>query len=303
MPIRQNRPSTETFVEEFQDTIVPSAIPSSEFIDWGSIETQIEDYESQIEAIADLEGSNTDEFETRLADALMEADDTRKWIDFYFEVLGERGNKYSALEGVWKFYDVQQAIDSGDREQARELAEVLREIGLQYVVDTSEDLRDHYRGMLVGMETHSRKNRQGTCFEDLVEERMREITTRLNEAGYSVRMDDEVKTEYNDESGQAKTVDFALFEEGELRLVVEANAYKGGGSKPSEIRRSYNHVANRMRNDGVVFVWITDGQGWAKSLTNVLRESYNDITDIYNLHQAETELPNDVVRFFETGDA
>lgn len=301
MPIRQRRPETETFVEEFQETIVPSSIPSSEFIDWDGIEDEIENYEVQIEAILDLEDASETEFVEGLADALMDADDTRKWIDFYFELLGERGNKYSALEGVWKFYDIQRAIDSGDRKAARDLAKVLQRTGLQYVVDKA-DVRDHYRGMLVGMESHARKNRQGECFEDLVGEQIEEIAEYLNEKGFSVEVDDEYTTEYNDESGQKKTVDFALFEGGDLMLVVEANAYKVGGSKPSEIRRSYNHVAQRMRDDDVAFVWITDGQGWAKSLTNVLRESYNDITDLYNLHQAETELPEDAKRFFETGE-
>jgi hypothetical protein len=301
VPIRQRRPPTDTFVDEFQDTIVPSAIPSSEFIDWNGIEAEIENYEVQIEAILDLEDATEAEFVDGLADALMDADDTRKWIDFYFELLGERGNKYSALEGVWKFYDIQRAIDSGDRDAARDLAKVLQKTGLQYVVDKA-DVRDHYRGMLVGMESHARKNRQGECFESLVGEQIDEIAEYLNEKGFSVEVDDEYTTEYNDESGQKKTVDFALFEGGDLMLVVEANAYKVGGSKPSEIRRSYNHVAQRMRDDDVAFVWITDGQGWAKSLTNVLRESYNDITDLYNLHQAETELPGDVKRFFETGE-
>jgi len=56
-----------------------------------------------------------------------------------------------------------------------------------------------------------------------------------------------------------------------------------------------------MRNDGRAFVWITDGQAWEKSLTNVLRESYEDITDLYNLHQADEELPRDVLNFFKTG--
>lgn len=301
MPIRQRRPPVDQFVEEFQGTIVPSAIPSSEFINWSGIEDEIENYEVQIEAILDLEDVSEVEFVEGLADALMDAEDSRKWIDFYFELLGERGNKYSALEGVWKFYDVQRAIDSGDREAARDLADILQEIGLQYIVDAA-DVRDHFRGMLVGMESHARKNRQGECFEDLVGDQISEIAGRLNEEGYSVEMDDEYTTEYNDESGQKKTVDFALFEERDLRLVVEANAYKVGGSKPSEIRRSYNHVAQRMRNDDVAFIWITDGQGWAKSLTNVLRQSYDDITDLYNLHQAETELPDDVERFFGTGE-
>ena len=301
MPIRQHCPPTDEFVEEFQETVVPSAIPSSEFIDWSGIDDEIASYETQIEAIVELEDTSRSEFIDGLASALMSADDTRAWIDFYFELLGERGNKYSALEGVWKFYDIQRAIDSGDREVAEDLADILQKIGLQYVVDTA-DVRDHYRGMLVGMESHARKNRQGSCFEDLVGEQISAIADRLDDAGHTVEMDEEYTTEYNDESGQQKTVDFALFEDGDLRLVVEANAYKVGGSKPSEIRRSYNHVARRMRADGVAFVWITDGQGWKKSLTNVLRESYNDITDLYNLQQAETQLPDDVVQFFETGE-
>jgi hypothetical protein len=54
-----------------------------------------------------------------------------------------------------------------------------------------------------------------------------------------------------------------------------------------------------MNDDGIAFVWITDGQGWAKSLENVLREAYNDITDLYNLHQTENQLLEDIVRFFE----
>jgi len=300
MPIRRNRPPTDDFVEEFQDTIVPSAIPSSEFIDWEGISDEIDTYEEQIETVADLRDTSEEDFVEGLADALMRADDTRDWIDFYFELLGERGNKYSAVEGVWKFYDVQRAIDSGDRDEARNLASILQEIGLQHLVDTCEDIRDHFRGMLVGMETHARKNRQGKCFESLVEERVNEIADRLRQEGYDVSVDDEYVTEYEDETGQSKTVDFAIFEDDELRLVVEANCYKTGGSKPSEVRRSYNHVARRMRNDGRAFVWITDGQAWQKSLDNVLRQSYEDIVDIYNLRQAEDELPGDVLSFFET---
>lgn len=299
MVLRQHQPPTDDFVDEFQDTIIPSAIPSTEFIDWSRIEGQIENYEKQIGAIAKLEGVPEQAFIEGLTDALIDANDTRKWIDFYFEILGERGNKYSALDGLWKFYDVQRAIDGGDREAARGLAEELQKIGLQYVVEQSADVRDHFRGMLVGMETHSRKNRQGTCFEKIVGEQLREIIDQLQQEGYDAHVEAEYTTEYNDESGQKKTVDFAIFEGGVLHVVFEANCYKGGGSKPSEIRRSYNHVARRMRNDEVEFVWITDGQGWGKSLTNVLRESYNDITDIYNLHQVEENLRDDVLAYFK----
>lgn len=299
MPIRRRNPPTAEFVQEFQANVVPSAIPSAEFIDWDNMNAQIEQYNSQIEAVTKLRNVSTRTFVEGLADSLMAAEDTRAWIDFYFELLGERGNKYSAFEGMWKFYDVQRAIDRGEREAAVEIVDVLVDIGLQDIIDTA-DVRDHYRGMLVGMESHARKNRQGACFEALVEERVAAIIERLQQVGYTVSYTDEYGTRYDDESGQQKVVDFAIFEDDVLRLVVEANAYKVGGSKPSEIRRSYNHVAQRMNADDIAFVWITDGQGWAKSLSNVLAEAYDDLTDIYNLSQATHELPGDVVRFFET---
>lgn len=296
MPIRQHRPLTDEFVEDFLEHAVPSAIPNDWFINWDSINADIDRYGKQIDAITSLEDVTGEEFVEGVADALMAADDTREWIDFYFELVGERGNKYSSLEGVWKFYPIQRAIDSGDREKALGLASVLQDVGLQYIVDKG-NVRDHYRGMLVGMESHARKNRQGLCFEDEVEKRIVEVTKQLRDDGHDVRYDDEYTTAYNDDTGQEKTVDFAIVEDDELAVAFEANCYKVQGSKPSEIRRSYNHVAKRMRADDVIFVWITDGQGW-ESMVNVLAESHNDIVDVYNLHQADQHLADDLIAEF-----
>lgn len=296
MPIRQHRPPTDQFVAEFLEHAVPSSIPNDRFIDWDGINADIEQYEEQIEAIADLEDVREQAFIEGVADALMAADDTREWIDFYFELVGERGNKYSSLEGVWKFYPIQRAIDGGDRDAAIDLAGVLQDVGLQYIVDKG-NVRDHYRGMLVGMESHARKNRQGECFEDEVETRVQAVVDLLSENGYDVEYEAEYTTRYNDDTGQEKTVDFAVFVDGGLAVAFEANCYKVPGSKPSEIRRSYNHVAQRMRNDDVVFIWITDGQGW-ESMENVLAESYNDIVDVYNLHQADQHLADDILSAF-----
>lgn len=293
MPVRQNQLPTEDFTREFLSTVVPSAIPNERFINWDGIQEDLDRYESQIEAIIHLEGESEETFIEGVADALMAADDTREWIDFYFELMGERGNKYSSLEGVWKFYPIQRAIDEGDRAAAVELAEVLHQIGLQRIVDQG-NVRDHYRGMLVGMESHARKNRQGSCFEEQVEQRVKQVTTHLQDRGVDAMYEDEYTTQYNDETGQEKTVDFAIFVDGDLAVAFEANCYKVQGSKPSEIRRSYNHVSQRMRDDNVEFVWITDGQGW-ESMENVIRESYNDITDVYNLSQADVQLKGDIL--------
>jgi hypothetical protein len=303
MPIRQRRPPVEEFVEEFGDSVVPSAIPTEAFIDWENIEDEIERYSEQIDALEDLRDVSAEEFVEGLADALMSAEDTREWIDFYFELLGHTDTKYAALEGLWKFYPIQRKIDSGDRDVARDLASVLQNIGLQYLVDITVDVPAHFRGMKVGMETHKRKNRQGFCFENEVADRLERITGRLQERGYNVELIEQYNTEYQDESGQSKVVDFALLENGEPRVVFEANCYKTQGSKPSEIKRSYDRVSTRMREDGVECVWITDGQAWESSLANVLAEGYKDIVDLYNLEMVDEELDDDVLRFFESGPA
>jgi len=303
MPIRQRRPPVDEFVAEFSESVVPSAIPTEEFIDWQDIESEIERYSEQIDALEDLRNVSPEAFVDGLADALMDADDTREWIDFYFELLGHTDTKYAALEGLWKFYPIQRKIDAGDRDVARDLAAVLQDIGLQYLVDVTVDVPAHFRGMKVGMETHKRKNRQGTCFENEVASRLDSITVRLQNEGYDVELLEQYDTEYQDESGQSKVVDFAILEDGDTRAVFESNCYKTQGSKPSEIKRSYDRVSTRMREDGVECVWITDGQAWESSLTNVLAEGYKDIVDLYNLEMVDDELEDDILTFFEEGPA
>jgi hypothetical protein len=167
MHIRRYRPPTETFVEEFQGTVIPSAIPSAQFIDWERIREAIDAYAEQFRMLQELQGVSKQAFIDGLADIFITTDTPRVWVDFCFELLGERNNKYSAYEGVWRFNDLKQAFLAGDRGTAEEVATILQEIGLQHIVDTAS-LYDHYRGMLVGMETHKRKNRQGTAFEGLV---------------------------------------------------------------------------------------------------------------------------------------
>lgn len=301
MVIRQNLYSVEEFKKEFSRTVIPSAIPTSEFIEWEHIEDQVERFEAQMSALEQLRDVPESVFIDGVADALMKVDDTRECIDFYFQLLGHSDTKYAAMEGLWKFHPIQRAIDGGDRETAEDIAAVLHDIGLQYLVDVTDDVAAHFRGMKVGMETHRRKNRQGDCFEAVVLEELQSICDQLREKGYDVQLVEQYHTKYQDESGQSKTVDFAILSDGEPRIVFEANCYKASGSKPSEVKRSYDRVSTRMRKDGVECVWVTDGQAWAKSLLKLLGEGYADIIDVYNIEMVRTELNDDVLNFFENG--
>lgn len=303
MPIRQRLPPVDDFANEFLSSVRPSAIAMEDFIDWARIEEEISRYDQQFDWLEQQDQRTEPEFIDTVANQLLLVPDTREWITFFFALLGHSQNKtdYTALEGLWKFQDVTKAIDTGNRDQAHEIAEVLTEIGLKYVVDHAEDLRDHFRGYKVGMESHKRKNRQGTSFENALQKELNRIAENLRRQGYEIELVDEYGTAYRDESGQSKTVDFAFLRDGHPEIVFEANSYTGGGSKPSEVKRAYDRVSSRMRRDGIEFVWVTDGQGWPSSLSNLLQEAYVDIIDIYNLDMVQQELTADIRNYLENG--
>lgn len=81
------------------------------------------------------------------------------------------------------------------------------------------------------------------------------------------------------------------------RIVIEANSYTGGGSKPSQVKCDYDRVSTRMLNGGIECVWITEGGHWRSSLGNLLKETYVDFIDLYNLDMAHEELGSDVRNF------
>ncbi|MFM0782686.1 DpnII family type II restriction endonuclease, partial [Streptococcus suis] len=56
------------------------------------------------------------------------------------------------------------------------------------------------------------------------------------------------------------------------------------GSKPNETTRSYENLAEKLTEiSNVHFVWITDGEGWQRSKSN-LEEAFERIPRLYNLH-------------------
>ncbi|HFR3956694.1 TPA: DpnII family type II restriction endonuclease, partial [Streptococcus suis] len=80
-----------------------------------------------------------------------------------------------------------------------------------------------------------------------------------------------------------KKFDFAIHVNGQLYL-TEVNFYSKSGSKPNETTRSYENLAEKLTEiSNVHFVWITDGEGWQRSKSN-LEEAFERIPRLYNLH-------------------
>ncbi|MCB5231062.1 MAG: type II restriction endonuclease [Candidatus Cloacimonas sp.] len=148
-----------------------------------------------------------------------------------------------------------------------------------------KNLVDYVFGVEVGLDTNARKNRVGTAMESLVEKHINEIIAGdesikyisqatqksvLSQLGYEVEI-----------SETNKKIDFAIRRNDKL-FFIETNYYSGPGSKLKSTAGEYRDMHKYWNDQGIVFIWITDGLGW-KSTVNDLRETFDAIDYTLNL--------------------
>ena len=69
--------------------------------------------------------------------------------------------------------------------------------------------------------------------------------------------------------------------------VIETNFYSSQGSKLNETARSYELIANKVKQiDGLTFIWITDGIGWEHAKLP-LNETFNVLETLYNINDLD----------------
>ena len=148
------------------------------------------------------------------------------------------------------------------------------------------DLNDYVTGVETGLDSNGRKNRGGHQMENLVARYLteanipysREITTSEISSQFGIILPESIS--------QNKRWDFAV-KTPSILYAIETNFYTVGGSKPNETARSYKQIAEHARNvPGFVFVWITDGNGWASAKNN-LHETFCELETIYNISDME----------------
>ena len=80
----------------------------------------------------------------------------------------------------------------------------------------------------------------------------------------------------------------------EQLYVIETNFYASQGSKLNETARSYELIAQKVKQiTGVTFIWITDGTGWNNAKNN-LEETFNELETLYNISDLESGVLNNL---------
>lgn len=200
-------------------------------------------------------------------------------------LLATRGEKLIIREGLRNVeYDF-----SPQQPNLRLLSGFMRRSGLFDLLQNHmlEHVGDYVTGVEVGLDSNARKNRIGQVMEGLVEDCIKSIpgiTYHCQQYSRDVVLMGGVKlTSVLGADDAPKRFDFVVHNSKGKVFVIETNFYGSGGSKLNETARSYETLANKIKNiQGLEFVWITDGAGWSSAKSN-LKETFAVMEHLYCL--------------------
>jgi type II restriction enzyme len=154
---------------------------------------------------------------------------------------------------------------------------------------TIKNVPDYIFGVEVGLGTNGRKNRGGGIMEAIVEDLINVICQKNNYEYIAQATTASIKKRWGihfDPDKTNRTIDFAVKANSKLFL-IETNYYGGGGSKLKATAGEYKGLHDLISNQGIEFIWITDGQGWSGT-KKALRETFDYIDYILNLEFASS---------------
>ncbi len=170
--------------------------------------------------------------------------------------------------------------------ECKELAEFVMKSGIGEILKDKKvkNLVDYATGVEVGLDSNGRKNRGGTLMEMLVEEFVSDTCKQLGYDYMPQANAKKIKAKWNIEvkvDKSSRNLDFAINKNGKL-FFIECNFYGGGGSKLKSTATEYIEMNKYWNNQGIEFIWITDGAGW-KSTLKPLREYFDKADYLLNL--------------------
>ncbi|NYE08820.1 type II restriction enzyme [Bacillus niacini] len=151
-----------------------------------------------------------------------------------------------------------------------------------FVYKEVSNLVDYCKGIEAGMDTNARKNRTGTSMENLLEVYIKAFCAKNNFKYMSQATQSKLKDAWDISINVDKInrrFDFAIVDNYGKLTLIEVNYYSGGGSKLKATAGEYKEVQKFLSNQGIKFIWVTDGMGWHTART-ALEETFilNDYT-------------------------
>ena len=232
------------------------------YVDFEKIYKSAEKYKVELNILNSLIGSNN--IERDFENIILKYPETLEVIPM---LLAVRSNEIFVKdltdEYLFKFNKMVYSI--GD------YIKFMRETGLFELLQNHiiNNLYDYLLGVEVGLDSNGRKNRGGHLMEDLVEDYIIKAGYKKNIDYFKEMYTSEIESKWGinldilkGEIKATKRWDYVIKTDKQI-YVIETNFYATQGSKLNETARSYELIANKVKQiNGLTFIWITDGTGW-----------------------------------------
>jgi len=254
--------NTEEFFDYFFKTLKDNINRWNYFVNWNKVRENLRKIEKELHLLDYLIGKEN--LEDELKSLISEYPKVARAIPY---LIALRKNKIQLLTDIksFKYKDFNFGKKKYSEEEIDRIVEFFVKCGLKEVFQTEiKNVADYVFGVEVGLDSNGRKNRTGKLMENIVEFFIRDITKELNADFISQADREKIKKEWNLEIKLDKAdrrIDFAILYQGTL-FFIEVNFYSGGGSKLKATAGEYIEMSKFWKEQGIIFIWITDGKGW-----------------------------------------
>ncbi len=280
-------------VELFFQTITPEILSPEDYTDWDAIRKKVKELRREIALLQSLDKDNPVE---DLTDLLHHTPNVLKVLQLLVahtprKILFDDKNKYIDFKE-----DLKEVANNIER--AKSVAGIFVEMGLVDFLKEAKSIEDVVKGVLLGLEPNSRKNRRGKKVEAVISKLISSTIEEINkERGLNLSFENQM---YVSLPNERKGIDHIILQDGKPRIAIEVNFYSTSGSKPSEVLgRAYPEVQESLRKKGIGFIVITDGLGWEK-MRPVITTAYEKLDHLMNIKQAKSgELYRAILKLLE----
>lgn len=261
--------SLEEYSNDFLNTLLASNHTYEFYVNWEKVYDNLKGHVVEISILNSLNKVSEDELEDNFYQILVNYPEVVPILPTILAIRDKKVPIFSIADKSSKIINF-----SKNNFDLDEIFEFSQETGLLNLFNNIDDLYSYLVGTEVGLDTNARKNRSGSIFEDAVGSLLEEKLKDKSEYSF-------LEEEYVSQVHRNKRFDYVIFKNNVPKFVFECNFYNSTGSKPIEVAHAYANLQNDIDTTDLIFIWVTDGQGWNKMFTTLMNVA-EDIDFIVN---------------------
>ena len=273
------------------------------FVDFRKIKKNVKQFEKELNILNYLIGK--DNIEEEFINLIEEYPNIRKALPLLIAVRKSKLKETSIINDIETLIPENKSYifyDELNQHIKNELLIFFKNSGLKDIFKNKhiKNLVDYCFGVEVGLDSNSRKNRTGDLMEEIVAKFLYKFCQENKEFSFikqatKKRIKDEFDYKIDIDKNNRK-FDFALYNSFSKKLyLIEVNYYSVGGSKLKATAGEYQYLNDFLKNQGIYFIWITDGKGWLTAL-NSLEETFNHNDYVINLYMLKNGILNKICK-------